>query len=176
MTTMSLFESFVSYIGQEVALSFSGLLSGVILGGVYGYTKDNTRKQKTILVFGAILIAAIGGGLYLHSLSNQLDTFTIFTIFLSLGFISAALIARKIHNKRYRPFVGVFSLGWNPQLDEWRQKFGPGFISEDELIVEAIRKGKRTHEEIATYTNLEKKLIKDRVEFMKKKGLFGPIK
>jgi len=65
---------------QTLGLISAGVLVGGILGAFYGYSHDDKRKGKAIMVFAAILIAAIGGGLYFFSINAQIEIFNFFTI------------------------------------------------------------------------------------------------
>jgi len=90
---------------ESLGLIFAGIFVGGILGAFYGYSHDDNRKTKAIMVFGGILATAIGGGLYFFSLNGQLEVFNIFTISYSVAFIIIGLIAKKIH-QRYHGFAG----------------------------------------------------------------------
>lgn len=168
---MTFHDEFLTAIAQNIGLLISGLLVGAILGVMFGYTSDDKRKKVAITTFAGILVAAIGGGLYFYSINNQLQTFNIFTIFFAIGFGIAALIANKIHHRYYG--WGMVSIPFGPDEDLIRlsDQFGPGFISLDKTILEAINKGKTTTKDISIYCNKTEKEIKKRIKFLKDKGV-----
>ena len=74
------------------------------------------------------------------------------------------------HRKKWSEtyIVGIRTSPLGKQL---RQKYGEGFTRDDELIIEAFRKGKEYIEDIVKFTNLPKKHIKERLKFMEERDV-----
>ena len=172
---MAALEELLTFLAENLGLLLSGILVGGILGATYGYTNESKLKRISIITFGGILIAAIGGGLYFYSNNSQLDTFNVFTIFYAIGFIIIGLIANKIHFRYYRSGGVSFVVPGYPSrtIEEWTEQFGPGFRETDNTIIEAVEKGKVTAKDIAIYCSRDEKEIKERIEFLIKKGLLN---
>jgi len=83
-----------------------------------------------------------------------------------LGILAYYLSRRKSGGSTFVASVGYTRLG-----KQLRDKYGEGFTDDDELIIEAASKGQDTVDEIAIYTNLPKKLIKERIKFMEAKEI-----
>lgn len=168
---MSFHENLFIEFSRNFGLLLSGFLVGVILGVMYGYSSDEKRKKIAISAFSGILIAAIGGGLYFYSINNQTQTFYIFTIFYTIGFGIFALIANKIHHRYYGFGIVSIPLFGDEQLGRLIDKYGPGFISLDITILEAMNKGNNNAKKISIYCNKSVKEIKKRMKFLAEKGV-----
>jgi hypothetical protein len=168
---MSFHENMFSILYINGGLVIAGLLVGAVLGVMYGYTSDDKRKRITITAFVGILVAVIGGGLYFYSLSNQTDTFNIFTIFYVIGFGILALIANKIHHKYYGWGIASIPLFGDEEVGRLIDKYGPGFIGLDVTILEAMNKGNKNSKKISIYCNKSEKEIKKRMKFLEEKGV-----
>ena len=69
------------------------------------------------------------------------------------------------HRKKWSEsyVVGIGSTLLGRQL---REKYGAGFTDDDELIIEAFRKGNEYLDDLVKFTNLPKKHVKERLKFM----------
>ncbi len=168
---MTFHENVFSILYINGGLLISGLLVGAVLGVMYGYTSDDKRKKITIAAFVSILVAVIWGGLYFYSLTNQTDTFNIFTIFYVVGFGILALITNKIHHKYYGWGFASIPLFGDSEVGRYIDKYGPGFIRLDMTILESINKGKKNAKSISIYCDESQKEIKKRMNFLEEKGV-----
>lgn len=168
---MTFHENLFSILYINGGLLIAGFLVGAVLGVMYGYTSDDKRKKVTITAFAGILIASIGGGLYFYSLSNQTDVLNIFTIFYVIGFGILASIANKIHHRYYGWGIASIPLFGDPEVGRLIDQYGPGFISLDVTILEAMTKGNKNAKKISIYCNKSEKEIKKRMKFLEEKGV-----
>ncbi|MEM4378948.1 MAG: hypothetical protein QXX85_08215 [Candidatus Nitrosotenuis sp.] len=161
----------INFLNDNIGMIFAGAIIGCILGGLHGYTSDDKRKRTITYSFVGIIIAVIGGGLYFYSNKLLINNFIAFVIFYAAGFGLMHIFSSVVYNKSHGNFFKVISLEYPPRLEDLRRKYGPGFIDDDELILEAIEKGKKTVNEIAVYSDLPKKQVKQRMNFLAQKGV-----
>ena len=88
-----------------------------------------------------------------------------------LGSFGLGILAYRLSQRKSGGGVWIVPAGLTPLGRELREKYGEGFTDEDELIIESAKKGYDSVNEIATFTNLSKKLIKERIKFMEEKGM-----
>lgn len=152
----------------HVGMLLAGLSIGSILGFAFGYTNNNKMKKAVIGVFGSIVVAALGGGLYYYQITSGLTTFYIFTIFLGVGFGILFIIS----SKRYNAVYGIPTK--SPKMDALLElrKFGVGFTTKDGLVYEAItRNGLKSIDEIAKYCGMRKSAVQKIVNNLVKRGV-----
>lgn len=92
--------------------------------------------------------------------------------FILLGFIIVvgALVMTVLYFRDESGAWHTFSLEPSVTAQFLRSEYGPGFTDDDELIIEAMNKGKKSIKDIAIFTNLKEKHVRERLKFMEKKG------
>ena len=88
-----------------------------------------------------------------------------------LGSFGLGILAYRLSQRKSGGGVWIAPVGLTTLGRKLREKYGEGFTDEDELIIESAKKGYDSVNEIATFTNLSKKLIKERIKFMEEKGM-----
>lgn len=100
----------------NLALSLAALLIGILLGAIFIFSKE--AKRDAIRVFGAIVLAAIGGGLYYFQ-TEQLNTLWQFLSLLVIGFVLpliGKLIYKRVHKVEEIPLGISFGIPYNPLM------------------------------------------------------------
>jgi len=86
-----------------------------------------------------------------------------------LGSFGLGILAYHLSQRKSGGGVWIAPIGLTRLGRELREKYGEGFTDEDELIIESAKKGYDSVDDIAIFTNLPKKLIKERIKFMEEK-------
>lgn len=169
------------------------LLAGLLLGFVFGLIMILNREEKIkhacVTGFVAIIVIAMGGGLYLFTV-EQRDVLFQFILGAPVGFLVGLLFGGLYRHKKDRPFVGAIVAGHRRlrSIDELFHKrererrigailadlsreFGKGFEEIDAEILDAISRNKRTIRGIAIFLDEDESYILERINFLKRKGV-----
>jgi len=129
----------------------------------------NASKISVALgIPGAIIaIIAIYDLIQTNSILNLEIIIPLWVIILSLaGSFGLGVLVLYLRHNQNRGDYSIMGVGTTPLGRQLRQKYGEGFTDDDEIIIEAVNKGKEYIDEIEKFTNLPKKRIKERLKFM----------
>jgi len=133
----------------------------------------NSNKAWLIGIPGAIvaIIALFGMAQENPQTSSEISIPLWLLTLALLGSFGLGILAKYLPRHKSRGGTFVVSAGYSKLGRQLRDKYGEGFNDDDELMIEAARKGHQTVDELAIYTNLPKKLIKERIRFMEAKEI-----
>jgi len=135
-----------------------------------GFSREEKIKVVCVSAFATIVAASIGGGLYFFGIA-QLNVLFEFSITISVGFLITSGIGSIYMGRKYRGVVIGIKDRVDSRLIALTEKFGKGFTDLDIEIIEAMNKGKTTIKDIAVFLNEKEKTVRERIDFMKKKGV-----
>ena len=124
-----------------------------------------------------LFILWVGDLFHIPPITDTLKNYSISTnwfmvgIFVTIGFLGILLIIQL--RKKSQPFIqtGMWPEDYiSPLRIQLTEKYGQGWIVEDEEILRSIYKEKDTIEEICTFTNLSYRDVYNRLNFMEQKG------
>ena len=134
------------------------------------------NASKTSLIIGipgaVIAISTIYDSAQTNPILNLEIIIPLWGIILSLaGSFGLGVLVLYLRHHRKRIGYSIISTGSTPLGRQLRDKYGEGFTDDDELIIEAINKDNESAEDIAIFTDLSVKHIKERINFMEVKGV-----
>ncbi len=144
----------------------SGFFVGFILGLAFGGTTQSNVRATSIGVIAAIF----GGGIFVFGLNLVLQ----FILALSIGFIPGIVVSIII--RRYavaRSSASAWAWLSHPRIPTLTTKYGPGFVTLDGYILDAVGKDRTTVPEISLYVNKSQLEVSERIAFLIRKGVLG---
>jgi len=135
----------------------------------------NASKISVALgIPGAIIaIIAIYDLIQTNPILNLEIIIPLWVIILSLAvsFGLGVLILYVLKNRKGTSESYIIRLRTTPLGKKLREKYGEGFTEDDELIIEAFNKGNEYLDDLARFTNLPKKHVKERLKFMEERDV-----
>jgi len=135
----------------------------------------NASKTSLIIgIPGAILaIITIYDLVQKNPILNLEITIPLWVIIFPLigSFGLGVLVLYVLKNRKGTSESYIIPLGTSPLGRQLRDKYGEGFTRDDELIIEAFNKGNEYLDDLAKFTNLPKKHVKERLKFMEERDV-----